>query len=90
MSVPGVGPITALTYTSTIEDPRRFARSDDVGAYAGLVRPPTPLALPVAVIVIAGTTYGATVIDPLAFTPGAHADAGERGGGPEKGERGDD
>ncbi len=36
MSVPGVGPITALTYTSTIEDPHRFARSDDVGAYAGL------------------------------------------------------
>src|SRR3546814_1898622 len=35
MSVPGVGPITALTYTSTIEDPHRFARSDDVGAYAG-------------------------------------------------------
>jgi transposase len=33
MSVPGVGPI----YTSTIEDPRRFPRSDDVGAYAGLV-----------------------------------------------------
>lgn len=37
MSVPGVGPITALTYTSTIEDPHRFARSEDVGAYAGLV-----------------------------------------------------
>jgi transposase len=37
MSVPGVGPITALTYTSTIEESRRFARSDDVGAYAGLV-----------------------------------------------------
>lgn len=37
MSVPGVGPITALTYTSAIEDPRRFARSEDVGAYAGLV-----------------------------------------------------
>ncbi len=37
MSVPGVGPITALTFTSTIEDPHRFARSDDVGAYAGLV-----------------------------------------------------
>lgn len=37
MSVPGVGPITALTYTATIEDPRRFARSEDVGAYAGLV-----------------------------------------------------
>jgi transposase len=37
MRVPGVGPITALTYTSTIEDPYRFARSEDVGAYAGLV-----------------------------------------------------
>lgn len=37
MSVPGVGPITALTYAASIEDPRRFARSEDVGAYAGLV-----------------------------------------------------
>lgn len=53
-------------------------------------RPPAPLALPVAAIVIAGTTYGATVIDPLAFTPGAHAEAGERAGGSEQGERGDD
>jgi transposase len=37
MSVPGVGPITALTYAACIEDPHRFARSEDVGAYAGLV-----------------------------------------------------
>jgi transposase len=37
MSVPGVGPITALTFKSSIEDPGRFARSRDVGAYAGLV-----------------------------------------------------
>lgn len=37
MTVPGVGPITALTYTASIEDPQRFARSEDVGAYAGLV-----------------------------------------------------
>ena len=36
MSVPGVGPITALTFTASIEDPHRFARSEDVGAYAGL------------------------------------------------------
>lgn len=36
MTVPGVGPITALTYAASIEDPRRFARSEDVGAYAGL------------------------------------------------------
>jgi transposase len=37
MSVPGVGPITALTFKSSIEDPERFARSSDAGAYAGLV-----------------------------------------------------
>ncbi len=37
MSVPGVGPFIALTYKSSIEDPERFARGDDVGAYAGLV-----------------------------------------------------
>lgn len=37
MTVPGVGPITALTFTATIEDPHRFPRSEDVGAYAGLV-----------------------------------------------------
>ena len=36
MTVPGVGPITSLIFTASIEDPRRFARSDDVGAYAGL------------------------------------------------------
>jgi transposase len=37
MSVPGVGPVTALTFKSCIEDPGRFARSADAGAYAGLV-----------------------------------------------------
>jgi transposase len=37
MSVPGVGPITALAFKASVEDPRRFARSADVGAYAGLV-----------------------------------------------------
>jgi transposase len=37
MTVPGVGPITALTIAASIEDPHRFARSEDVGAYAGLV-----------------------------------------------------
>lgn len=37
MTVPGVGPLTALTYTASIEDPHRFSRSEDVGAYAGLV-----------------------------------------------------
>jgi transposase len=37
MSVPGVGPITALTFKSSVEDPGRFERSASAGAYAGLV-----------------------------------------------------
>lgn len=35
-SVPCVGPITALAFASAIEDPSRFKRSRDVGAYLGL------------------------------------------------------
>lgn len=37
MSVPGVGPVNALAYKSSIEDPDRFVRAADVGAFAGLV-----------------------------------------------------
>jgi transposase len=37
MGVPGVGPMTALTFKVAIEDPGRFSRSSDAGAYAGLV-----------------------------------------------------
>ncbi len=36
MTVPGVGPITALTFMVTIDDAARFASSADVGAYLGL------------------------------------------------------
>jgi transposase len=36
MTVPGVGPITALCYLATIDDPTRFKKSRSVGAYAGL------------------------------------------------------
>jgi transposase len=35
-SVPGVGPITALAFVSAVEDPGRFKRSRDIGAYLGL------------------------------------------------------
>jgi transposase len=35
--VAGVGPNTALSFVATIEDPTRFERSRDVGAYVGLV-----------------------------------------------------
>ena len=36
MTVPGVGPVTALAFASTVDDPHRFARATDVGAYLGL------------------------------------------------------
>lgn len=34
--VPAVGPITALTYLLTIEDPSRFRKSRDVGSFLGM------------------------------------------------------
>ncbi len=36
MTVPGIGPITALCFKATIDDPTRFRRSRSVGAYIGL------------------------------------------------------
>ncbi|WP_265517168.1 IS110 family transposase [Nitratireductor luteus] len=36
MSVPGVGPITALCFRATIDRPDRFSRSRNVGAHLGL------------------------------------------------------
>jgi transposase len=36
MTTPGVGPLTAVSFMTTIEDPHRFRRSQDVGAYLGL------------------------------------------------------
>jgi transposase len=35
--VKGVGPITALAYVLTLENPERFRKSRDVGPYLGLV-----------------------------------------------------
>ena len=35
--IKGVGPLTALTFVLTIEDPARFKHSRDVGPYLGLV-----------------------------------------------------
>lgn len=35
MTIPGVGPVTALTFKATIDDPKRFRRSSDVGAHLG-------------------------------------------------------
>jgi transposase len=36
MTVPGVGPMTALAFVTAIDDPARFRRSSSVGAYLGL------------------------------------------------------
>lgn len=36
MTVPGVGPVTALGFAAAIDDPTRFRRSRQVGAYLGL------------------------------------------------------
>lgn len=35
-TVPGVGAIIALAFATTIDDPRRFARSTNVAAFLGL------------------------------------------------------
>ena len=36
MTMPGVGPVVALTFMSAIDDPERFRRSKDVGPWVGL------------------------------------------------------
>ena len=36
MQIPGVGPVTALSFMTAIDDPSRFRRSRDVAAYFGL------------------------------------------------------
>ena len=37
MTIPGVGQLTALAFTAAVDDPERFKRSRDIGAYLGLV-----------------------------------------------------
>jgi transposase len=36
MSMPGIGPVIALTFRASIDQPHRFRRSRSVGAYFGL------------------------------------------------------
>jgi transposase len=36
MSVPGVGPVVAITFEATVDQPQRFAKSKAVGAHFGL------------------------------------------------------
>ena len=37
MTIPGVGQLTALAFVAAIDDPSRIRRSQDIGAYLGLV-----------------------------------------------------
>ena len=39
MTVPGVGPVVALTYRATVDVPARFRKSKSVGAVFGLTAP---------------------------------------------------
>ena len=36
MEIPGVGPLCALTFFASVDDPHRFRRSSDIGSYFGL------------------------------------------------------
>jgi transposase len=37
MTIPGTGHLTALAFTAAVDDPERFKRSREIGAYFGLV-----------------------------------------------------
>jgi transposase len=41
LAIPGIGPISAISFYTAVEDPWRFKRASDVGAYLGL----TPIVL---------------------------------------------
>ncbi len=57
-------------------------------------RSPAPLGIPMATVAIGAAAYAITIVDPVAFTPGAHAEAGdngdETGGGAGEGGRDND
>ena len=36
MTVPGIGPIVSLSFMALVDDPARFRRTDDIGAFLGL------------------------------------------------------
>ena len=36
MTVPGVGPVVAVSYKTAVDDPARFRKSKDLGPYFGL------------------------------------------------------
>lgn len=49
MAIPGVRPMTALSFMTAIDDPSRFRRSRDVAAYFGRTSPRRPSGSPIDV-----------------------------------------
>src|SRR5262245_23569915 len=81
MTASGVGPITALCFLATIDEPTRFRRSRSVGAYVGLTT--RRLALVRSLLVLrCSTEQNAlhTLIHQRHLTPscGGHAPTAER------------
>ena len=68
----------------------RWIGSNNAANSRHTAAPPARIAVPLAVLVVAGSAYSATRIDPQAFTPGAHGEAGEGGEGEEAGEADED
>lgn len=66
----------------------------DLHLGVGNARPPAKLAIPISAVAVGAAVYGITLLDPVAFTPGAHAESSENGvsegGEVEDGARGDD
>jgi cytochrome b len=88
LHVIGVIAMSLLTRDNLIAAFVTGTKRADLHPGAADARPPAGLALPVAAITIATAAYGVTLVDPLAFTPGAHIDAGE--GGADETSEGDD
>lgn len=38
IAIPGVGPVNALSFIALVDDPTRFSRASDVGAFLGLTQ----------------------------------------------------
>lgn len=75
--------MSVITKDNLIDAFVRGSKRADLHPGVGHAHPPMSLAIPVASVAIGVAAYGITLIDPVAFTPGAHSEAGENSGGGE-------
>ena len=66
MTVPGVGPLTALAFRATVDRPDRFRRSRDVGAHLGLTARPDRAEIPKLIVGPNITPAALAALDPVA------------------------